>query len=338
MRLFQIAMSGWLASALATAARLDLAEHLAGEPMSAAELAGVVGADSAALDVLLHVLVEMDVFAQDESGRFTNSPLSEQLRDGHPRSARHFCLLAVGSYGAAWQHLDHTVRTGKPAFPHRFGLPLYEYLEQNPDEAAVFDRSMANLTGLAAPELVAAHDFSAARRVVDLGGGNGHLLAAVLRANPHLDGICVDRAEVCARAGARLTDAGMADLVGRLHFQPADLLASVPAGGDVYLLKNVLHDCRPDTIVRMLTVVRTALVDTARAAAGSRPRLLIVEPLNGAAPNWVLMLTKMVMFEQGAQLHTEAEMRALVAQAGLRVLSAQRLPSIHTVLECGLPD
>lgn len=332
--LLSLVMGGFTSATIGAAARLGVADALANGPATGAELAKAVGAEPDALESLMKAVTALGVFARDEEDRYINSPLSEQLRSDHPESIRHLASLLCGLYAqAAAGGLTQAVRTGTSVMPHAFGVSLYEHLDQDAETARIFDLAMqdwARPIGVLAAEHVS---FDGVRTVVDVGGGNGALLKAILSAHTQLKGVCVDRADTCRRAEAELRASGDEDLIGRLTYHPSDILEAVPEGGDLYIIKNVLHDWSPESCVRILSNIRRAM--SAGGDAGRKPRLLVVDPLvehdSGAAFRSVI---KMVVGETNTRERSEADMRREAAAAGLEVVSIMPAPADLTVTEC----
>ncbi|MFE2377395.1 methyltransferase [Streptomyces sp. NPDC059398] len=339
MSLMSLVMGAMASSAVGTAAQLGIADVLADGPATVPELAKAVDADAESLGSVLQALTALGVFARDEEGRYVNSPLSEQLRSDHPESVRNLAALLCGLYGhAATGGLTEAVRTGKSVMPCAFGVPLYEYLDQNPESARIFDRAMQDWARPIGTILAEHVPFGNVRTVVDVGGGNGTLLKAVLTAHPHLRGVCVDRPDTCRRAEAELAASGEPDLVRRLTFQPADILHEVPAGGDLYILKNVLHDWSSESGVQILRNIRKAVADTVNTTDGPTeegPKLLVIDPLvehdSGAA---FRNLIKMVVGEARTRERSEADMRREAVEAGFQVLSITPCPADLSITAC----
>ena len=334
-----LVMGAMAASTVGTAAELGVADALADGPATVPELAKAVDADADSLGSVLQALTALGVFTRDEEGRYANSPLSEQLRSDHPESVRNLATLLCGLYGhAATGGLTEAVRTGKSVMPCAFGVPLYEYLDRNPETARIFDRAMQDWARPIGTVLAEHVPFGNVRTVVDVGGGNGTLLKAVLTAHPHLRGVCVDRPDTCRRAEAELAASGEPDLVRRLSYQPADILREVPAGGDLYIIKNVLHDWSSESGVQILRNIRRAM-DGAAGANGTPaedgPKLLVIDPLvehdSGAAFRNVI---KMVVGEARASERSEADMRREAAEAGFQVLSVTPCPADLSITAC----
>ncbi|MFH9419147.1 methyltransferase [Streptomyces sp. NPDC017529] len=332
--LLSLVMGSITSATIGAAARLGVADALADGPATGAELAKAVDADPEALESLMRAVTALGVFARDEEGRYTNSPLSEQLRTDHPESIRHLTSLLCGLYGqAASGGLTQAVRTGTSVMPHAFGVSLYEYLEKDAETSRIFDLAMQDWARPIGKVLAEHLTFENVRTVVDVGGGNGALLKAILSAHPHLKGVCVDRPDTCRRAEAGLRESGDEDLIERLSYQPSDILTAVPEGGDLYIIKNVLHDWSSESGVRILSNIRTAM--SAGARTGGTPKLLVIDPLmehdSGAAFRNVI---KMVVGEPNTRERGEADIRREAAAAGLQVLSITPCPADLSVVEC----
>lgn len=333
--LVDLALGSWISAAIGVAARLGVADVLEEGPATSAELAKAVGVQPDSITPVMKALIMVGVFAQDEEGRYTHSPLSEQLRTGHPQSMRHMCMLLTGLYAQGCGALPEAVQTGQSALNARFGLGLYEYLEQDPETARIFDRAMQEAARPVAAMVAEHYPFENVRTVIDVGGGNGELLKGILTAHPHLKGVCVDRPDTCRRAQAALRESGDEDLVERLTFRPADIFEECPAGGDLYILKNVLHDWSSESAVRILSSISAAM----RAGGdGERtPTLVVMDPVQEHDPGAPLRpLIKMVIGEKNTRERSEADIRREAAEAGLQVVSITPLPPDLSAVSCTL--
>ena len=312
--LFRMVTVFYVSRAIHVAAKLGIADLLADGPRGSDELAKATGTHAPSLNRVLRLLASASVFTEEDNGRFALTPVGACLRSGVPGSMRAAALLFGGITQQAWGDLLYSVETGEPAFRRVFGMDPFAYMAQHPDEAANFDAAMADFTKHIALAVAAAYDFSPFRRIVDVGGGNGTLLAGILEANPTLAGVLFDLSQVAERASAPLRELGLAD---RCEVVGGDFFKEVPGGGDAYLLKHVIHDWNDE---RAATILRNC-----RHAMGETARLLIVEgvyPLRidqsdesrGAASNDVNMLVC-----TGGRQRSEAEFRTLYAAAGFRL-------------------
>jgi C-methyltransferase len=336
----KLAIAGWFSRSLAVAARLGIADIVGDGFLPHEEIARRTGSDPDVLLRLLRALAFCGVVRRDENGHFGITEQFAQLRTDHPLSLRHVCMLFAETYDDAFGALLHTVQTGKSGFQQVFGMSLFEHLENNPEAARVFDLAMVELARPVAVTLLRCQDFSAAGTIVDVGGGGGAMLRGILAAHPHLKGISVDRASVCERARANLANSPDRGLAPRLSFEPADFFDRVPTGGDVYLLKNVLHDWTFDSGTRILRTIATAMTQTARALTPNapRPRLLVIEPPITEDFDAARDLFQMVACEEGMHGLDVDGMRTLLAAGGFDVRDIQGLPTGHNVYECTVHD
>src|SRR5215831_9005171 len=228
--------SGYVVSrALYVVAELGVADQLADRPKTAAELAAASGANEHALHRVLRMLASRGVFAE-ESDSFGLTALSECLRSGTAGSLRDTIRMYGEMHWRAVGNLLHSVMSGEPAFDKVAGSPVWEHLASHPDEGERFARGMANVSSFENQVIARAYDFSAFHVVIDLGGGRGGFIAEVLRANPGLRGVLYDEPHIVSQP-TDLRESGVAD---RCQVVPGNFFESVPAGGDVYVLKRVL--------------------------------------------------------------------------------------------------
>jgi len=308
----------WCVHVVAT---LRIAEHLADGARPIDDLARAAGADADSLSRVLRHLVEQGLFTQPDPGRFAlNEPARVLLEPGARLG------LDLDGFGGrmaqAWSSLLPAVRTGAPAYHTVFGRPFWEDLQAHPDIAAGFDALMGPGHGTPDPDVLVTGTWDGVRRVVDVGGGTGALLAEILRAHPSVQGTLVDLPETVARSAAVFQAAGVEARVttsGQSFFDP------LPAGADLYLLKSVLGDW-PD---------REASVLLRRCAEAARPagRVLVlngVSPDEQGQPSPALLMMVLV----GGRERSLSQFRALAAAAGLQVQAATLQPSGRYLVEC----
>ena len=306
--LMRLLSGAWVAQAIFVAAKLGIADLLREGPRSAADLAAAAGAHAPSLHRVLRALAGIGIFAADAQGRFALTPMAEPLRSDAPGSLRAYAVMNGERWvWRSWGEIEHSVRTGRPAFEHVFGAPLFEYYAAHPEAGRVSSDALRALSAADDAAILAAYDFPAGGTVVDVGGGQGSLLAAVLAARPGLRGVLLDRPPVVEMARGRLEAAGVA---GRCDLVAGDFFAAVPAGGDVYLLKKVLHDWGDEDARAILARCRAAMPDTGR--------LLVAEPVvpEGNRPSEAKWLDLLMLVYAGGRERTEAEHRELLASAG----------------------
>jgi hypothetical protein len=321
--LTQILLGNRVQQAVYVAAKLGIADQVKDGPKTADDLARAIGVHPGALYRLLRVLASYEIFAEDEDHRFGLTPIASLLQTGTRESKRAFALWSGGLSYELFGALEYTIRTGKPAFDHRYGMEFFEYLAQNPEVGTLFDEFMSRQTAPVGP-VVAACDFSGADVVVDVGGGRGELLAAVIAAHPPLRGVLVDRAPVIAGASRVFAAAGVAD---RCRIVSGDIFEAVPRG-DVYLLKNIVHGLEDADASRVLT--------NCRAAMNRGGKLLLVEfviaPGNDPSPGKLMDLL-MLVGTRGGRERTEPEFRGLFASAGLCLSTITQTKYAYSLIE-----
>ncbi len=331
--LYQMAVGHYFSRALCLAVKLGVAELLRDGPRHYTELALATETHAPSLNRMMRLLASAGVFAEEDGGNFALTPLGQYLRADVPGSMRFTLLLFAGDgVQDAWSNLEYCVRTGNPAFKRTSpNATPFAQIDQDPKMAAVFDDAMATFAPMTAAAIATAYDFSPFRTIVDVGGGNGALLIGILMACPHLRGIVLDRRATADRARQRIADAGLAS---RCEAIGGDFFESVPRGGDVYLLKHVIHDWDDDHAA--------AILRNCRRAIGTNGRLLIAEGVyperidqsdvsRGAAANDLNMLVA-----TGGRARTEAEFRALYAAVGFRLTRIVPTAARLSVIE-GLP-
>ncbi|MGW0179570.1 methyltransferase [Nocardia sp. NPDC003345] len=320
--LLEMMAAGWLAQAIHAAAVLDIAGALAEGPRDGADLADAVGADEDALHRLLRLLAGHGIFIRRRDGRYALTPPAQALRADAPVSLRDAVLF----YGSAehrdrWTHLADAVRTGRPAIP---ADTFFTRIRDDRALGEMFERAMVSIDGLGQEPVLAAHDFARYRSVVDIGGGRGALLSAILRRVPGCRGVLFDLPEVVAGAPERMPEAGPG---GRCGVVAGSFFDSVPAGADAYLLKHILHDWPDDRAVRILRTVRAAMSPAAR--------LLLIELVlpEHDRPHPGNYIDLEMLVNTGGRERTEAQYRELLARAGFRLISCTPTLSPENILE-----
>jgi hypothetical protein len=307
--MFRIITGLWVSQAVGTVAELGIADELAKGPLSAAEVAARVGADQSATFRLLRACASVGILVHEENDRFSLTPLGTMLRSDVPGSMRGMAIAQTApGHWLPWGKLRDAVRTGQRQTPATLGSEIFEYYGKNAKEAGAFMGAMDTLSALVAMELVRVVDLGGAQAAVDVGGAHGVLIAALLRANPSLQGILLDLPHVVAGARDSMAKGGLG---GRCEVVTGDFFAAVPSGGDIYLLKQILHDWDDE---QSLTILRNC-------AKAMKPggRVLIVEmviPDDRRPTPAQLMDLNMLVLLPGRE-RTAAEYRELLARAGL---------------------
>ncbi|MFI6509033.1 methyltransferase [Streptosporangium sp. NPDC050855] len=298
--------------AIRVAATLRIADRVAAEPRSARELAEQTGAHADALERVLRHLAAKGVLSRDDAGRYALTPLGEPLRTGHPAHLRDMLDIdgAVGRAELSLVRLLHSVRTGEAAYPVQFGRPFWDDLAANPALAASFDARMGADAVERAGEIVSACDWGALGHVVDVGGGDGTLMIALLTRFPALRGTVVDLPGTAETARKALAEAGLAD---RGDVVPGSFFEPLPRGRGGYLLSSVVHDWDDEA-------ARTILRRCAEAA-GDDGSVFVIERIgpDGESPHTAMDLRMLAYY--GGKERRAAELAALAADAGLEAVA-----------------
>lgn len=325
---------GYMASqVIHVAARLGVADVLRDGAKSSDELAAATGSHAPSLHRLLRALACLGVLGEVEPGRFELTSLGTPLQTEAADSVRDLTMLFCDdAMWRSWGNLLHGVQTGETAFDHVVGMGAFEYFARNPELSATFNQAMAEDARNVAPHVIAAYDFSRFGTVVDVGGGNGTLISAILEATPGLDGVLFDTPAGVEAAPKVLTSAGVAD---RCQILEGDFFESVPQGGDAYVLKSVIHDWDDDR--------GGVILGNCRRAMPADGRLVLVEPVlrpkvESAEIMGMVMSDLNMLVNTGGRERTEAEFQALFTSAGfeLTAVSPTLGPTNYRVIE-GIP-
>jgi O-methyltransferase domain/Dimerisation domain len=323
LRLSELIEGFWSTQVVRAAAQLRLPDFLATEPLVPQELARRADAHAGSVTRLLRAMATLGLCRAAQDGRYSLTDMGALLRTDAPGGKRARALFAGGSLYEAFEKLPETVRTGRrPPVTADFG-------KSSPEQLAVFQHAMIESSREAVSAAVVAYDFSAIVRVLDVGGGFGGALAALLERFPGMSGDILDLAHAQQGAEGFLSRAGLAK---RTKFLAGDFFVSVPAGYDCYLLKFILHDWDDAQAV--------AILKACRAAAGPGSRLIVLERLVPEQPqdrpaHRTVMQADMTMMAWGGQERTEAEYREIFLQGGWQLSRAVPTASPFSVIEGG---
>lgn len=313
---------------LYTLAHFGIADLLANGPRTVEELAEATATHAPALYRVLRAAAGDGMVAEQPDGRFALTPVSDYLRDDHPGGLRYMSLLANDEWlWRSWEGVLHTVKTGEPAFEYVFQMDRFAYLEQHPRSRQIFDRAMHGYSEISNAGILASYDFSTARRVIDLGGGNGSLLLAILRAHPDVEGALLELPAAIEQARPLVEASGMAD---RCMLMVGDFIHDVPTGYDVYLVQRCFHNWDDENVVKALQHIHSGIA--------SEGRLLIIEmvlPPGNTPSIGKLLDVDMMLTTHGGRERTEAEWRVLLEQCGFVLQNT--LPVLYSplaILEC----
>lgn len=312
-------MGYYSSQALYVAAKLGIADLLVAGPLTAADLAGVVGADADSLFRIMRLLAARGIFDLDDLGRFALNAAAEQLKTDETGSMRDLVLVFGEEFYQAFGELLTAVKTGRDAFRITYGRGLFDYLNEYEDRGRAFDRAMG-AGAVFFKSIPGAYDFSGLQTVVDVGGGNGTLLGSILQAHSHLKGILYDAGPVVEAAAAGLRAQGVGD---RVELVPGDFFESIVAGGDAYLFSRILHDWTDDQCAGILKNCREAI--------NPGGRLLVVERL---LPGPYATATDVNMLAvTGGRERSREEFADLMSITGFRLERVIPIPLEYNVIE-----
>jgi hypothetical protein len=311
MSLLDMTQGYLMTQLLHIAAKLGIADVLADGPKSSAELAQAVGAHPRNLFRVLRALPSLGVFAENEAGHFALTPLAEPLRTGVPGSLRGVAILrGEESWWRASGQLLHTVKTGEVAFTHVHDMEFNAYLAAHAEAGDTYNGAMTFAGGQATAAVLAAYRFAGRGTIVDVGGGYGRFLAAMLQAYPRMHGILFDLPSVVEGARGFLVTEGVD---ARCEVMAGDFLHAVPHGGDLYLLQRVLNTLDDAHAAMILTNCRRAMADHGRLVIVSS----IIQPGNDPSVDKLVDVSLMTLLN--GLVRTEAEYRALFSVAGFHL-------------------
>jgi len=316
-RLLRHATACWSTQALGVAVEMDLPDRLGAGPATAANLAADCGAPAEALQRLLRALCALDVCREGSDGRFTLAAGGEALRrdpGAAGPSLRAIVQWWSGPMWSLWPELAYSVRTGHSARERRTGQPGYAFLDDQPEMAATFHQAMQAMTAMVADDIIALDVWRDAKQLVDVGGGNGTLAAAIASAHPHLHASILDRADAQGAADVLIHSRGIAS---RCRFVVGDFFVEVPAGLDVYLLKSILHNWDDAACARILSLCARASAPGAWVLLVERVRPQRLRPRQhdaGLARTDLNMLIGL-----GGRERTLEELAELLATAGFEL-------------------
>jgi DNA-binding transcriptional ArsR family regulator len=301
-------LAAWTAQGIAVAAELKIADALADGPLTIDELADRVGANPDALGRLLRALIGEGIFTRRRDGRYALNAQASALRSDAPVSIAGMARwVGLPEHREHWSHLVDAIRTGEAVIPRLRGMPPFEYLAEHPDMAAIFNEAMTSISQSTIAPIVAAYDFTPYRTIVDVGGGHGRLLAAILAATPSARGILYDLSDVVEGAPEMLAKHGVAT---RVDIVAGSFFDSVPAGGDMYISKNVIHDWADAEAITILSNIRAA------ATPGTcllLAELVLPQHNREFIGNWIDME---MLLAQGARERTQSEYGELLKKSG----------------------
>jgi len=308
--MFQLLNGVFITGAISCLATLGVPDLVERGPKSAEELASQIGADPRALYRLMRATASVGVLSEGHDGKFSETPLSAVLRRNANPSLRAFAIIHGREWhGLGWSRLEYCVRTGKQALDKIYGMPIFQFFEQRPEESQLFNQAMTDLSTIDGPAVADAYSFGEIRSIVDVAGGHGLLLATILARNPHMKGTVCDLPHVLE--GAK--DGPLKPMMERCTLASGDMFSSVPAGADAYIMKHIIHDWPDEECIKILKACRKGVNPGGKLLVVDN----VIQPGNDFAPGKFLDL-QMLIFPGGCE-RTEKQFRELFAAAGWRL-------------------
>jgi precorrin-6B methylase 2 len=310
-----------------TACRLQLPDLVAAGPREAADMATETGVHAPSLHRLMRALAAWEFFVEEPDGRFASTRISDTFRSDKPGLRNMTLMLADDGY-LAWASLSDAVRTGRSAYEHHYGKNHFDFLADDPEASARFNAAMVESTVRVAGSFVEACDFTGVHTVVDVAGGSGALLAAVLRAHPQMRGILFDIAQGLSEAPENLETLGVAD---RVTIAEGSFFESVPSGADLYMLKSIIHDWPDVQALEILRACRVAMRPAARLVLVER---ILPERIDSSQASLETAMGDMqMMVVTGGKERTAAQFADLLSQADLRMTRVIPTASWPSIIE-----
>ncbi len=325
VQVIQMATAFWASKIVYTAAQIGLADHLSEGPRSAEEISEALGKHAPTLHRFMRTLAGMGILTQKEGQRFGLTPLGECLTTSSPCTTR-ASILSLASPWAAhpFDELEYCLETGRTGFEKQQGMPIFDFLAQNPEIASMFSETMVGFHGTEPAAVAAAYDFAPFETVVDVGGATGNLLSAVLSRHEGPRGILFDMPHVVGDAPALLESRGVTN---RVTIASGNFFEAIPAGGDVYMMSHIIHDWNEEQCLTILGNCREAMKPDGR--------LLLVEMVlpPGDTPHLGKMMDMVMLVLPGGQERTAAEYEQLLEKAGFRMQSVIPTESAVSIIE-----
>jgi len=308
VQMMQMITGFWTSCCIYAASKLDIADHLKEGPQTAGQLAEITHSDAASLYRILRALSSVGVFTEDDEHKFELTPLGETLQSDMPGSMKAMAIAQLGDHFNAWGNLIYSIKTGNVAFDNVEGMSVWKYYETHPDEGLNFMKAMTGATGAAVMNVLPCYEFSGFKTIVDVGGGNGALLMAVLNAAPQAKGIVFDEEYVVEETKRTLREKGFDK---RCSTEAGSFFDFIPGGADLYLMKMIIHDWNDEQCLQILNNCSKAM------KTGSK--LLVIESVipegNDPHPGKFMDINMLAM--TGGRERTEKEFASLFAKVGL---------------------
>ena len=322
----QVAFSYMATSSLYAALSLNVPDHLAGGPRTAAELARATNANEDAIFRVLRLLASLGLFEETAPRTFALTAAGGMLRKDVPGSLRGIAIfISDPMHYRIYANIMHSMTTGKPASEFTWGMPPFEYLAKDQEYSKTFNDAMTSFSAPIAGAAIDAYDFSTIGTLVDVAGGHGEVLMSILKANPKMRGIVTDLGHVVEGAKPRIASAGLSD---RMQAVPCDFFKSVPEGGDAYIMKHIIHDWDDERASVILKSIATAM-------GSKKGTVILLESViaAGGQPDLGKFIDIEMLLFPGGKERSEEEFRSLFDRSGFTLTKIVPTKSPVSVIE-----
>ncbi len=307
----QLLFGKQLTYCLSGVARLGVADHMNATSMTVEEIAAKTGAHAPSLYRVMRMLASMGVFKEEQGKRFALTPAGELLKSDAPGTMRYFAMMFGDEWTTrAYEHFTDCLRTGQDGVSKAYGKPVFDLLAEQPEQSDTFQAAMTSSSTMAGKAVTDAYDFRDIKRLADVGGGHGALLASILRRYPQMQGVLFDRAEIVAG----VPKDQFAGCEGRITSEGGSFFEQVPDGCDAYIMKHIIHDWSDEHCRTILKLMREKLPTDGRVLVCE----MVVTDEPGPTPAKMLDIEMLVMTVGGKE-RTESEFTELFASAALRL-------------------
>lgn len=327
--LTQLMLGSLAAQTIYVTAKLGIADLLADGPKPVEELATATNTHAPSLYRILRAAASLNVFTEQENRVFAMNANAQPLLSNAPNSLRDIAIfMGEDWHWEVWGKTLYSVKTGKSAWAQMHGDDVFGYFGLNPGSATIFNRAMSSLTALATGAVVEGYDFSGINTLIDIAGGHGRLLTAIVDANPNIRAVLFDLPHVIEGAKEQVAKSTAAN---RIDFASGDFFISVPAGADAYLMKHIIHDWDDE---RALTILKNI-----KQAMNPKARVLLVESViaDGNNQDFGKLMDIEMLVSPGGKERTAAEYAELFELAGLRLTRIVPTKSAYSVIEAVNP-
>jgi O-methyltransferase domain len=296
---------------LSGVARIGVADHMNATPMAVEEIAGKTGAHAPSLYRVMRMLASTGVFKEEQGKRFALTPAGELLKSDAPGTMRYHAMMLGDEWTTrAYEHFTDCLRTGQNGVSKAYGQHLFDVLAERPEQSDTFQAAMTSSSTIEGKAVIGAYDFSGIKRLADLGGGHGGLLASILRRYPQMQGVLFDRAEIVAG----MAKDQFAGCEGRITIEGGSFFERVPDGCDAYIMKHIIHDWDDEHCRTTLKLMRDKLPTDGRVLVCE----MVVTDEPGPTPAKILDIL-MLVITMGGKERTKDEFAELFASSGLRL-------------------